>query len=159
MKKLILLIAAAVIAAMALTGCETDIENSSWLKGTTWKADLAGKSYQTNEMMGLFPGEAPISEGSIKIHFTSSGYTLRVDAPYEKVILTTRLFPDYEYPTLYFPIEWDEVDNKPINIIYNIGTISEDLKTIHFDSFRSKGHDWSTWSSYTVYEDIDFIRQ
>ena len=163
MKKLFLLMAVAVFAAMTLTSCETDIESSGWLKGTTWKADLAGKSYKENERMGLFPGETPISEGLIKIHFTSNGYTLNIDVRYDiggaESNLRTRVFPDYEYPTLYFPIEWDEVDKKPVNIVYNVGTISEDLKTIHFDEFRTRGYNWGDYTSYTVYEDVDFIRQ
>ena len=144
MKKLILLMAAAAIAAMTLTSCEPDIENSSWLKGTTWKASLVGQK-------GMSPDE-PLTKGWIKIHFTSNGYQLRIDSPFSKVILNTRLFPDYDYPTLYFPIEWEEVDKKPVNIVYNIGTFSEDLKTIHFDTFKDRG-------GYNEYYDIDFIRQ
>ena len=110
-------------------------------------------------MMGLFPSETTLSEGYILIHFTANGYRLRIDTDFSKVILTTKLFPDYDYPTLYFPIEWDEVDKTPVNIVYNIGTISEDRKTIHFDTFRERGHDWGDFTSYTVYEDVDFIRQ
>ena len=143
MKKLTLLIAAAIFAVMTLTGCEPDRESSGWLKGTTWKAIL----------------DEDNGDGSIKIHFTQNGYRLNIDARYNKVRAITRFFPDYEYPTLYFPISWDEEDGKPVNVIYNIGTISEDLKTIHFDSFRDRGYTIGSFSGYNEYKDIDFIRQ
>ena len=48
-----------------------------------------------------------------------------------------------------------EKDGKPVDVIYETGIFSEDLKTLHFDSFRSMR---SKFGSYYIFKDIDFTR-
>lgn len=159
MKKLILFIAAAFIAAVALTGCAPSTESSGWLKGTTWKADLAGVQYRENGRMGLSEDYQTLEDGYITIHFTTNGYKLQIDSKYMKAIVWAKLFPDYDFPSLYFPISWEEENKQPVNIIYNVGTLSDDFKTIHFESFRDKGHDWGDYISFTEFKDLVFRRK
>ena len=158
MKKLILFIAAAFIAAVALTGCAPSTESSDWLKGTTWKADLAGIQYRFNGPKGFFDYQT-LEEGSITIHFTTNGYKLQIDSKPLEDLMVTKMFPDYDFPTLYFPISWKEENKQPVDIIYNAGTMSEDFKTIHFESFRDKGHDWGDYVSYNEFKDLVFTRE
>ena len=49
----------------------------------------------------------------------------------------------------------NEKDGKPVDVIYETGIFSEDLKTLHFDSFRSMR---SKFGSYYIFKDIDFTR-
>ena len=150
MKKLTLFMAAAFIAAMALTGCAPSTESSDWLKGTTWKADLAGVQCTANHDTWVDGGI--IDEGFIKIHFTITGYRLAIE--YSQGVgksmtsTVSRLSPDYNYPELNFPFVVGGDEDNP-EIEYSTGIISEDFKTIHFDTFKTR---------FSVFRDIDFTR-
>ena len=142
MKKLTLFMAASFIAAMALTGCAPSTESSDWLKGTTWKADLAGNTV-IEELNGRSI-EQTVREGTARIRFTGGGYIMRIDielgsdegdsssALNSQQI--TRVFPDYAYPELFFPFPIGETKDDP-TCAYSTGIISEDFKSIHFESF------------------------
>ena len=133
-----------IFAALSFTSCAPSTESSGWLKGTTWKADVAGDN----------------GEGYIKIHFYAiGGYKLDIHTNESETHLVTTMSPDYDFPTLYFPIEWDVEDDKPVNVIYNTGTFSEDFKTLHFDTFRDRSFKIGDSSYYKEYKDIDFIRK
>lgn len=159
MKKLTLFMAAAFIAAMTLTGCVPSTESSSWLKGTTWKADLSGVQCRDIGIKGLSEDYRTMEDGVITIHFTTNGYKLQIDSEDMKAIVWAKVFPDYDFPSLYFPISWEEENKQPVNIIYNVGTISEDFKTIHFETFRDKGLDWGDYISFTEFKDVVFRRK
>lgn len=152
------LIATVIFAAMALCACAPSTESSDWLKGTTWKADLAGIQYHFNGPKGFFDYQT-LEEGSITIHFTTNGYKLQIDSKSLEELTVTKMFPDYDFPTLYFPISWKEENKQPVDIIYNTGTMSEDFKTIHFETFRDKGHDWGDYVSYNEFKDLVFTRE
>lgn len=158
MKKLILFIAAAFIAAVALTGCAPSTESSDWLKGTTWKADLSGVQYRDNGIFGLRDNYETLEDGYISIHFTTNGYRLHVSTKSMESIEWTRIFPDYDFPSLYFPISWEEENKKPVNIIYDVGTISEDFKTIHFETFRNK-YTFGDQICFHEFKDVVFRRK
>ena len=157
MKKLTLLIAAAFIAAMTLTSCEPDIESSGWLKGTTWKADLAGKQIIWNDF-GI-EHKSDITEGFISIRFSGSGYTMRASVSGNsefRVQQITKIFPDYDYPSLMFPYPYKTKDGQEL-VEYSTGVISEDLRSIHFDSFVIGYQNTGDGSFWTV-RDVIFTR-
>lgn len=159
MKKTILLFAAAFIAVLALTGCEPDTESSNWLKNTTWKADLSGKQFIDHFDDDFPESEGTVTSGEIVIHFTGNGFRVRIDSEGDSSLhsqLVAKISPDYKFPKLLFPVSWAERDGKPVDVIYDTGIFSEDLKTLHFDSFRSRP---SKFGSYFVFKDLDFARK
>ena len=157
MKKLILLAAAAFVAALTLTSCEPDTESSGWLKHTSWKADLAGKQIIWDSF-GI-QQESDITEGFISIRFSGSGYTMRASCSGNnefRVQSITKIFPDYDYPKLLFPYPYKSNDGEEL-IEYSTGVISEDLKSIHFDSFVI-GHQNTGDGSFWTVRDVTFRR-
>ena len=158
MRKSILLFAAAFIAILALTGCEPDTETSNWLKNTTWKADLSGKQFIDHFDDDYPESDGTVTSGEIVLRFTGDGFRLSIECEGDLSLhsrAVTRIFPDYKFPKLLFPVSWSEKDGKPVDVIYETGIFSEDLKTLHFDSFRSMR---SKFGSYYIFKDVDFTR-
>lgn len=159
MRKSILLFAAAFIAVLALTGCEPDTETSNWLKNTTWKADLSGKQFIDHFADDYPESDGTVTSGEIVLRFTGDGYRLSIECEGGLSLhfqAVTKIFPDYKFPKLLFPVSWSEKDGKPVDVIYETGIFSEDLKTLHFDSFRSMR---SKFGSYYIFKDVDFTRK
>lgn len=163
MKNLSLTVFAAFLAVIALCGCQPDPASEGWLKHTTWKADMAGKT--VTEVFDDSEFDNTVREGSILIKFSGNGYSMNVDLDYvsdspdynggfySRTI--TKLFPDYDYPELQFPFVVGGSKDNP-EIEYSTGIISEDLKSIYFESFYlSKG---STIMGPIVAKDITFTR-
>ena len=74
-------------------------------------------------------------------------------------------FGDMKFEPGLLPSQFDEkgeagvafeFNGKPVDVIYDTGIFSEDLKTLHFDSFRSRP---SKFGSYFVFKDLDFARK
>ena len=149
MKKLTLMMAAAFISVVALTGCTPSTESSDWLKGTIWEADLIGKQVS----VGSLDGDRKINGGMIKIQFSSQGYQLNYVFSAELGItsqgeITSRRFPDYNFPELVLPIVVGGDKDDP-KIEYCTGIMSNDFNAIHFDTL-STGN--------VVFKDITFVR-
>lgn len=148
--KRITILTAVIFAALSFTSCAPSTESSGWLNGTTWKADLAGKQYTGS--IGSWSHVAIITEGFIKIHFSILGYKLTYeyggDSATGEGSIVSRLSPDYNYPELLFPIVVGGDKDNP-DIEYCEGIISDDFKTIHFDTFNTGAF---------VFTNIDFTR-
>ena len=145
---------AAVIASL-LCSCTRDTSNSSWLVGTVWEADLAGREYEGGTLR----------DGIVRIKFTNPGYQYYADlqsktssgslGPGLSTYVHSRIEVEYDFPSITIPFV-DSEKSKDDNVVigyYNTGFFSEDLKTLHFDTFTVFQGSFDT----IVFQDVTFF--
>ena len=150
----------AVIASL-LCSCTHDTSNSSWLVGTVWEADLAGREY----------GDQIVSEGYARLLFKQSGYkyltSMQTGQPGSgnelgnngkvESIVESKIEVEYDFPSISIPFvdNIKSTDDALVIAYYNTGIFSEDLKTLHFDTFTVFQGSFDT----IVFQDVTFFRK
>ena len=134
MKRVLLLIVA-LMPLMLLGSCDIDTDSDAWLNRTVWQADLAGV-----EVVDYSGEVSKVESGSMRLMFRSVGYNLVYECRlkgYNAAGSVQSLTPvEYGFPTVIVFVEYkDEYDVE--HLLRNIGTVSDDLKTLHFDSFQT----------------------
>ena len=147
MKRQILILATLSLAIISFTSCEVDTSSSSWLNGTGWEADLKG--YVLN-------GESISS--SLRLYFKNGGYEFQggygqfneawgTDNNNFRTFSET--LPEYDFPKLMFTLDLGSGESA----VSNTGILSDDLKSIHFDSFKLPGEGGDSFAN------LNFVRK
>ena len=138
-----LALALAVASVCSLTSCETDTSTENWLHYTIWEAPLEGVEFFSS------PDKSVTLTGKqIKIYFTSTRLKILGEGEGDKnrfafSMETKDPSLDYNYPTIGIPYYY-QVSEEEYEVYYNVGTFSEDHKSLHFDEFivPSKDMEW-----------------
>lgn len=147
MKRQILILAALFCALVSFTSCEVDTSSSSWLDGTGWEADLKGY---------VLDGES--ISGSLRLYFKNGGYEFQGGygqfneawGTYNNSFRTfSETLPEYDFPKLVFTMDLGSGEGA----VSNTGILSDDLKSIHFDSFKLPGEGGDSFT------DLNFVRK
>lgn len=147
MKRQTLILVAFICAIFSLSSCEVDTSSASWLKNTGWEANLDGY---------VLDGES--ISGTIRLIIRNEGYEFvggyghfnESWGTYDHGFRTEfKSAPEYDFPRLVFNM----TNSAEETAVYNTGTLSEDLKVIHFDSFKIFSND------VDEFKNIDFVRK
>ena len=147
MKRQTLILAAFIFALFSLSSCEVDTSSAAWLKNTGWEANLDGY---------VLDGES--ISGKIRLFFRNGGYEFV--GGYGQLIeswgtynnnfrSTSETLPEYNFPRLVFTMTLGPEETT----VHNTGSLSDDFKAIHFDSFKVLGNDG------VEFKNIDFVRK
>ena len=154
----------AVASVCLLTSCEPDTSTENWLNYTIWEAPLEGVEYFSSP-----DNSVTLTGKKIKIYFTSTrlkivgegegegeGETEGVTTHFMFSMETEDPSLDYNYPTIGIPYFY-QVSEEEYDVYYNVGTFSEDHKSLHFDEFivPSKDMEWGYSFRFT---DITFYK-
>ena len=147
MKRQTLILVAFICALFSLSSCEVDTSSSAWLNGTGWEADLKGY---------VLDGES--ISGSIRLYFKNGGYEFQAGygqfneawGTYNNSFRTfSETLPEYDFPKLVFTLDPGSGESA----VSNTGILSDDLKSIHFDSFSLPGEGGDSFT------DLNFVRK
>ena len=147
MKRQILILASLFCALFSLSSCEVDTSSSAWLNGTGWEADLKGY---------VLDGES--ISGSLRLYFKNGGYEFQGGygqfneawGTYNNSFRTlSETLPEYDFPKLVFTLDPGSGESA----VSNTGILSDDLKSIHFDSFSLPGEGGDSFT------DLNFVRK
>lgn len=156
MRKLIAPFAAIVAVLSFLTACSTDPSTEDWLKNTVWKAPLEGIVYSINPDNP----DGTLSGDQIRLYISGSRIKMTSEAVGDNTnyssSMATQAPIDYHYPTIGIPYPVQKPDDE-MDAYYNTGTISEDLKSIHFDVFIIPSPHVE-WGYSLLFRDITFYR-
>ena len=148
MKRQTLILVAFICALFSLSGCDDDTSSSAaWLKNTGWEANLDGY---------VLDGES--ISGKIRLFFRNGGYEFvggyghfnETWGTYDHGFRTeSKTAPEYDFPKVTFNM----TDGPEEAAVYNTGILSDDLKVIHFDTFKLFSLDGDE------FKNIDFVRK
>ena len=102
-----------------------------------------------------------LKDGVVRIQFNNPGYRYLAEfqsgTARTSSSINSRIEVEYDFPSISIPFVDNEKSKDDVVVIvyYNTGKFSEDLKTLHFDTFTVSQDSFST----VAFQDVTFTRK